>query len=119
MVEASTKKPAIPYSTILEVISFLESKDIFKGGANRLNKRIYSQLDQIRKFAIRHLGIIEDYDLEREYLSGLLKDPTVTFTPHYDTKEKCYKYLNTFLGIKSHKIMLFGFLSVGGSDRPV
>ena len=100
-------RPNIPWSTVLEVLSFLENKEIFKG-ANRLNKRIYYSFDQNKKFAIRHLGIIEDYDLERDYIASLKMDVT-KFEPHYDTKDKCDRYLQTVLGIKSHKIMLYGF----------
>ena len=66
----------IPFCTILEVLSFLENKDIFNG-ANRLNKRIYNSLDQNRRFSIRHLGIIEDYDFEREYIIEVLGVPTI------------------------------------------
>lgn len=78
MVEATSIGPqsrpksyAIPFGTILEVISFLESKDIFKGQLFRLDRRLFNSFDQIRKWSIRHLGLIEDFNLERDYMLSL------------------------------------------------
>ena len=102
---------------ICEIYSFLDCAQLFKGRALYLNKKLYSQKFMIRQATIRHLGVLEDYFLEREYISKVTgkKFEDLPSSKNYEQSDNCFTYLHKYPRKHDHKIMLFGYQSVGGS----
>ena len=38
---------------------------------------------------------------------------------NYETREELYAYMKKFVRIKSHKLVLFGYQVIGGSELPI
>ena len=72
MVEITNTFPKLTKDLICEILSYLEIAQLFKHGAIRLNKKIYEQQFLTRQVTIRHLGLLEDYALEKLYIESVL-----------------------------------------------
>ena len=121
MIVANQQNPKLTLNLICEVLSYLEPGQLFKDGAIRLNKKISQQQYLIRQVTIRHLGLLEDYSLEKSYIESVTgqKFDTTTATTNYGENANCYQFLHKYRRPHSHRIMLFGFQSVGGSCEEI
>lgn len=75
----------------------------------------------MREVTIRHLGLIEDYTFEQRYIEGLLgrRFEDLNTSKNYDEREQAYSYMQQYARKHDHKIFLFGYQSIGGSERPL
>lgn len=48
----------------MKILTYLEASQLFKGKVLQLCKKVYQERFLVREIAIRHLGLIEDYDQE-------------------------------------------------------
>ena len=75
----------------------------------------------MREVTIRHLGLIEDYTFEQRYIEGLLgrRFEDLNTSKNYDEREQAYSYMQKYARKHDQKIFLFGYQSIGGSERPL
>ena len=95
---------------ICEIYSFLDCAQLFRGNALSLNKKLYSQKFLVRQATIRHLGVLEDYVLERQYIESVTgaKFDQLNASKNYEVSESCFTFLHKYPRKHDHKIMLFG-----------
>ena len=65
--------PRLYKSLIVEVLKMFDCSEIFSKQLHCLNRSIYYDKNLIQYLIIRHLGMIEDYDFERNYVKEILK----------------------------------------------
>ena len=72
MVEITNTSTKLTTHLICEILTYLDIGELFKQGAIQLNKKIYEQQFLTRQVTISHLGVLEDYALEKLYIERVL-----------------------------------------------
>mmetsp|Transcript_49000 Transcript_49000/g.36081 ORF Transcript_49000/g.36081 Transcript_49000/m.36081 type:complete len:175 (+) Transcript_49000:1-525(+) len=115
----STSLKRLNKTVLVEILKFLECKEVFKLGLVALNKRVYNEMGLTQHMLMRQLGIIEDYAFEAFYLNrvvGLPESVINSLPSNYEDKAQCQKYFELFPRKRSVNLHLFGYEAIGGSE---
>ena len=74
----------------------------------------------VRSQTINHLGIVEDYAIEKEYIIREARlDANAKLKKNYAERWECEMYLKRFARKHDRKLFLLGLRSIGGSEFSV
>ena len=107
----------------MDILTFLDARQLFQGRALQLCKKVYFERFLLREVALRHLGILEDYYFEQQYICEVLGaanfSSQVTSQPAYEDASDLWSYMQKYPRKHSRKLFLFGYQALGGSEFPI
>lgn len=71
--------------------------------------------------AINHLGVVEDHAFEQSYFQQVLRHEydEGRIRANYETRDELYAYMQAFVRKHAHKLVLFGYQAIGGSEQRI
>lgn len=83
----------------MKILTYLDAAQLFKGRALQLCSKIYTEKFLVREIAIRHLGLVEDYANEKQYIEEVLggaRFDDLESSLCYEAREDLYDYMRRF-----------------------